>query len=167
MIKIKTYLFLLLMMPLLALCQDNKLEGFDNLIDKTWTANGKWSDGSVFKQEVSYSYDLNETIIVAKSKGFTNQKQTEYGNRNHGVRQYNAKKKTIEFWEFDVFGGLTQGNVEIKDEDIYYHYKYGESIVTDCWEYVDDKTYKFTVGSYNEGEWKAVYLQTEFKLKEE
>ena len=165
MIKLKTYLLFILCLPLVVMSQENRLYGFDNLVDKIWIADGKWSNGSKFKQEVTYSYDLNKTIVIANSKGFTNQAQTEYGNRNHGVRQYNAKEDKVEFWEFDVFGGVTKGTVEFKDKTIFYHYKYGESMVTDCWKYVDDNTYKFTVGSYKDGEWEAVYLQTEFKLK--
>ncbi|MBC2844077.1 hypothetical protein [Winogradskyella flava] len=166
MIKTKTYLVLFLM-PLLVWSQDNKLDGFDNLVDKTWIAKGEWSNGYEFKQEVSYNYDLNKMIVVAKSKGFTNEAQTEYGSRNHGIRKYDAEKDTIEFWEFDVFGGVTQGTVEFKDMGIFYHCKYGKAMVSDCWEYVDDRTYKFTLGSYKDGQWKAVYLQAEFKLKEE
>ncbi|RNC87969.1 MAG: hypothetical protein ED556_01920 [Winogradskyella sp.] len=150
----------------LAFAQNNELEAFDHLVDKTWEANGSWSSGNKFKQEVTYSYDLDKSIVIAKSKGFTNESQTEYGDRNHGIRKYNAKEKKIEFWEFDVFGGLTSGTVEVKDRDLYYQYKYGESIVTDCWEYIDDATYKYTVGSYNGNKWEAVYLQTTFKLKE-
>ena len=164
MIKTKLALFLFLV-PLVMCSQDHKLQGFDHLVNKTWVANGKWSNGDVFKQEVSFNYDLNKTIVITNSKGFINQDKSEYGNRNHGVRQYNAKEDKIEFWEFDVFGGVTQGTVEIKGKDIYYHYSYGESLVTDCWKYVDDKTYRFTVGSYKDGKWGAIYIQTDFKLK--
>ncbi len=165
MIKTYTYLLLILLMPISIVGQDNKLESFDNLVGKTWVANGEWSNGSKFKQEISFNYDLNKTLIITNSKGYTNQEQTEYGNRNHGIRQYNSKNDKIEFWEFDVFGGVTQGTVEVIGNSIFYHYKYGESIVTDCWEYIDDSTYKFIVGSYKDGQWEAVYIQTEFKLK--
>ena len=164
---IKTYLLLFVLMPLVVFSQDNKLHAFSNLVNKTWVANGEWSNGSKFKQEIEYTYDLNKTLVIANSKGYTNEEQTEYGNRNHGIRQYNTKENKIEFWEFDVFGGVTKGHVEIKDKNIFYHYKYGESIVTDCWQYIDGSTYKFIVGSYEDGKWATIYLQTEFKLKEE
>lgn len=167
MIKIKTYLLLIVLMPVLVFSQDDKLQGFDNLVNKTWKAEGEWSNGTIFKQEISFTYDLNKTIVVTSSKGYTNQEQTEYGNRNHGIRQYNAKENKIEFWEFDIFGGVTQGVVEIKDKNIFYHYTYGEATVTDCWEYVNDKTYKLIVGSYKNGKWEAIYLQTKFQLKDE
>lgn len=167
MIRLKTYMLLLALAPIMLFCQDNKLKIFENLVDKSWVANGEWSDGTEFRQEISFNYDLNKTIVITKSKGFTNQSQTEYGNRNHGVRQYNAKDDKIEFWEFDVFGGVTQGKVEFIDKNLFYHYKYGESIITDCWEYVDDKTYRFIVGSYKDGKWESIYLQTEFEQKNE
>lgn len=167
MIKNTVCFLCFILMSVTITAQNNALLGFENLVNKTWFADGEWSNGTKFKQEVSYTFDLNRTIVITNSKGFVNQEQTKFGNRNHGIRQYNSKTKTIEFWEFDVFGDLTKGTVELKDKNIFYHYKYGESNVTDCWEYINDNIYKFTVGNYVDGEWKAVYLQTEFKLKEE
>ena len=167
MVKIKIYIFLCALLPLSICSQENKLKGFDNLVDKTWVANGTWSNGSEFKQEVSFHYELNKTLVITNSKGFIDESQLEYGNRNHGVRQYNAEKDQVEFWEFDIFGGLTTGTVELTDNDILYHYKYGESIITDHWEYIDSNRYRFTVGTYKDGTWEAIYLQTEFKLKKE
>ncbi|BAO75353.1 hypothetical protein [Winogradskyella sp. PG-2] len=167
MTKINKYWFLIILIPLLGVSQGSQLLGFENLVNKTWFAEGEWSNGTKFKQEVTFAFDLNKSIIKADSKGYTNQEQTEYGNRNHGIRQYNSNKGKIEFWEFDIFGGVTQGIVTIENNNIWYSYKYGESTVTDCWEYIDDETYRFTVGSYKEGKWQAIYLQTEFKLKNE
>ncbi len=144
--------------------QQYRLYGFDNLVNKTWKADGVWSNGTKFKQEVSFNYDLNKTLVIVNSKGFINKEQTAYGNRSHGVRQFNAKQNNIQFWEFDVFGDVTQGKVSFKDKDIYYHYHYGDTMVTDCWEYINDNTYKFTVGSYKNDKWESIYLQTEFKV---
>ena len=167
MININKYLILFFLMPLFVIGQANQIQGFENLVNKTWIADGEWSNGSQFKQEVYYSYSLNKTIVIADSKGFTNQEQTEYGIRNHGIRQYNKTKNTVEFWEFDVFGGVTKGTVEIIDKNICYRYIYGEATVTDFWEYVNDSTYNYTVGIYKDDKWDAIYLQTVFKLKKE
>ena len=167
MINIKKYWFLIILIPFLGVGQNNQLQGFDNLVNKTWVAEGEWRNGSKFKQEVSYIFDLNNSIVVTNSKGFTNQEQTEYGNRNHGIRQYNAEKDKIEFWEFDVFGGVTKGTVQIEDKNIWYHYQYGDATISDCWEYLDDTTYKFTVGIFKDDKWEAVYLRTVFKLKKD
>ena len=65
----------------------------------------------------------------------------------------------------DVFGGVTQGEVEVDGANIYYHYNYGGTMVTDAWIQVDESTYDFKVGSYEEGEWKSVFLNTQFKAK--
>ena len=162
--KIKV-LIVLLLIPVLCLGQAKELSVFNNLIGKTWIAEGKWGDGSIFKQEISYHYDLENTIVVTKAKGFVNKEQTRFGDRNHGIRQYNTEDKKIVFWEFDVFGGVTKGTVIAEGKNIRYSYKYGDSTVTDLWEYIDDETYKFVVGNYKNNTWEHVYLETVFKLK--
>ncbi|SNY99713.1 Catechol 2,3-dioxygenase [Flagellimonas pacifica] len=136
---------------------------FENLIGKTWCAEGAWGNGAKFKQEIQFEYSLNSTLVLVHSKGFTNQEQTSYGPRNHGIRKFDKETNTIKFWEFDVFGGVTKGEVRTDGKDIIYTYGYGESVVTDYWEYVDENTYNFTVGSYEEGQWKQAYLKTQFK----
>lgn len=148
------------------IAQDNPLSGFENLIGKTWRAEGTWGDGSKFKQEIDFSYSLEGKTVVTESKGYVNKEKTAYGHRNHGIRTYDAESDTIQFWEFDVFGGVTNGNVVFEGKDILYQYAYGDSEVTDAWEYVDDTTYNFKVGSYVNGAWKQTYLETQFKAKE-
>ncbi|MFD2564194.1 hypothetical protein [Aquimarina rubra] len=143
--------------------QENNLLIFKNLVGKEWKSEGKWGDGTVFKQETVFTFDLNSTLVIAKSKGFTDQKQTQYGWRNHGIRKFDTETKTIKFWEFDVFGGVTEGTVTVDGKNLIYQYPYGESIVTDMWEYIDDHTYNFKVGNYVNGNWKQVYLETQFK----
>lgn len=143
--------------------QESNLYAFKNLINKEWKAEGKWGNGSIFKQQTIFKYDLDSTLVIARSKGFTNQEQTEYGWRNHGIRKFDKTSNTIKFWEFDIFGGLTEGTVIIDGKNILYQYQYGDSLVTDMWEYVDDNTYNFKVGSYKNNTWKQIYLETQFK----
>ncbi|SHG35175.1 hypothetical protein SAMN04488116_1106 [Flagellimonas flava] len=142
--------------------QENQLSFFEPLVGKTWSAEGNWGDGSKFKQDITFRYDLGQTLVIADSNGYTNKEQTIYGPRNHGLRKFDAASNTIKFWEFDVFGGVTEGTVTAKGKDIVYTYAYGESLVTDYWEFVDDNTYNFIVGSYENGEWKQKYLSTQF-----
>ena len=158
----KILFLLLLFIPLLSFTQNSELSIFDNLIGKRWSAEGNWEDGSVFKQEVTLEYALNNTLIIARSNGFTDEAQTKFGARNHGLRQYDASSKSIKFWEFDVFGGLTEGVVFNEGKNIIYQYEYGGSTITDMWEYVDDYTYNFIVGNYENGNWKQKYLTTQF-----
>ncbi|MEW7290844.1 hypothetical protein [Aquimarina sp. 2304DJ70-9] len=147
----------------ITLAQESNLSIFKPLTNKVWKAQGNWGDGSKFKQEIVFEFDLNNNIVITKSKGFTNKEQTQYGSRNHGIRKYDVATKTIKFWEFDVFGGLTKGEVILDGNNILYQYQYGESVVTDMWIYVDNNTYNFKVGSYADGKWKQVYLETQFK----
>lgn len=157
-------LFLLLFLhPLLIQAQDNKpLAIFEPLMGKTWQAEEAWENGSSFKQTVELSYDLDSSIVIVKSEGYTNQEQSEYGPRNHGIRQYDPTTKEIKFWEFDVFGGLTTGTVFAQGKNIFYQYQYGDTFVTDLWEYINDTTYSYTVGIYTDGKWEKVFLKTEF-----
>ncbi|MEM8567769.1 MAG: hypothetical protein AAGF85_15010 [Bacteroidota bacterium] len=148
--------------PLILTAQTKDLSIFDNLVGKTWYAEGKWGDGSSFKQQVHFEYNLGDNIVIAKSDGFTNQEQTAYGNRNLGIRKLDAETGEINFWEFDVFGGLTEGEVKAAGKNILYQYQYGESFITDMWEYVNDSTYNFMVGDYKDGKWNQVYLKTTF-----
>ena len=145
--------------------QENPLSGFNNLVGKTWKAEGIWADSTKFKQEIAFRYSLGTNTVITESKGYINEEKTKYGRRNHGIRKYDLENKTIKFWEFDVFGGLTEGRVIFRGKDILYSYTYGGAEVTDLWEYVDDTTYNYKVGTYVDGEWRQTYLETQFKTE--
>lgn len=154
---------ILLLLPQIAFCQNNKLEAFGNLMNKTWEAEGKWGDGSVFKQRISFEYSLDSTIIIANTKGFTDKERNSFGNRNHGIRKYNKQLDKVEFWEFDIFGGTTKGFVSSSNKNLLYQYEYGGTFISEYWEYLDDSTYNFKIGDCQDGVWKQVYLSTQFK----
>lgn len=159
----KLILITTLVVSFMTFGQNSKLSIFDNLIGKTWRAEGNWGDGSKFKQEIKIEYVLGNKIILLNSYGFTDKEQTKLGLRNIGIRKYNEKTKSIKFWEFDVFGGLTEGTVySNENKNIVYEYEYGGSNVTDMWEYVNDSIYNFKVGNYQNGIWKQIYLKTQF-----
>ena len=147
----------------LAFCQKSDLSSFNNLVNKTWKAEGKWGDGNSFKQEITFTYSSDSSIITTKTVGYLNKEQTELGQRNLGIRQVDDKTGVIKFGEYDIFGGLTEGTVTIKGKNIIYQYQYGKVSVTDIWEYVDENTYNFKVGDYKKGVWKDVFLRTQFK----
>ena len=154
---------LMFLLPLVTFGQKSELSIFDVLVAKTWKAEGNWRDGSKFIQEITMDYSLDSTIIIVHTIGFIDKEQTTLGARNHGVRQFDKESKTILFWEFDVFGGLTKGVVFTEDKNIFYQYEYGGSTVTEMWEYVDASTYHFKVGNYEDGIWKQTYLSTQFR----
>ncbi|WP_282056710.1 hypothetical protein [Maribacter luteus] len=156
-------LIFILLISTVTYAQKSNLSMFNNLVGKSWKASGTWGDGNKFDQEIRFHFSLDSTIVIAESYGYINKEQTKTGLRNHGIRQYDKNTDSIKFWEFDVFGGLTKGSVYSEGKNIIYQYTYGTSTVTDMWEYVDDSTYNFKVGSYENGEWKQVYLRTKFK----
>ena len=41
---------------------------FEHLTSKTWMAEGEWGDGSLFKQESKFSFALDSTLVLVKSK---------------------------------------------------------------------------------------------------
>lgn len=158
-------LIFILFVPFQLIAQSHPLAAFDNLMNKTWKAEGKWGDGSIFKQEITYAYSLESNIVITKTKGFVDEARKKYGERNHGIRKYNATSSQYEFWEFDVFGGTTNGTVQFKNKNIIYQYNYGGTFLTEMWEYVDDMTYNFIVGEYDSGNWNKRYLNAQFKAR--
>lgn len=152
----------ILLLPIFSNGQDAELSMFDKLVDKTWKAEGTWGDGSKFLQEIEFKFSLDSSIVIAESTGFIDPENLKIGHRNHGIRQYDKETNTIKFWEFDVFGGLTEGVVFSEGKNIVYQYEYGESLITDMWVYVDEGTYTFIVGAYKNGEWLEKYLTTYF-----
>ena len=159
----KKVLLLLIFIPQFLFCQDNNLSIFENLTTKTWSAQGTWGDGSPFRQELTFRYSLDSTIVIVDTKGFTDKEQKVFGPRNHGLRKYDKSKNEIQFWEFDVFGGVTKGTVTSKGKDILYKYSYAGTNVTDYWEHIDDSTYNLKIGVYENGEWKKTFSNVVFK----
>ncbi len=159
-------IYVFLFISVFGFSQKKELKAFSNLVNKMWIAEGNWGDGSKFKQKVVMNFDLDSTLIVVKSYGFIDKEQTKFGLRSRGIRQFDKKNKKIKFWEFDVFGELTRGEVSFEDKNVLYQYEYGDTKLTDMWEYIDENTYNFKVGSLEEGKWKQLYLNTQFKVEE-
>lgn len=159
----KNRFLFLMFLPLLSFGQENPLSIFKPLEPYIWQAEGQWGDGSTFKQEIHFEFALNDNLVTVTSLGFTNAEQTEYGPRNHGVRQFDPASNSIRFWEFDVFGGITEGQVEGIDKNIVYTYSYQGTALTEMWIHKEETTYEFIVGVYDEGEWKQKFLVTEFR----
>lgn len=149
----------LLVLVSLSVCQ-NKLAAFENLIAGKWKIEAKFENGEVFKQEVSFSWDLDSTIVLTKTKGITNRLTNEYGERNHGVRAWDKGQKRIRFWEFDVNGGITNGIVQVDGKSIYYFYTYGESEIKESWIYRNEHLYFFKIEELKSNK---IFLNTKAK----
>ena len=159
----KNIQLLLFLIPFLTLGQENPLDIFKPLQNHVWYAEGKWGDGGDFKQQISLELSLDDKIVTVQSKGFTDKEQTVFGLRNHGIRHYDQESKQIKFWEFDVFGGLTEGTVKADGKNLIYSYDYGGTFVTEMWLYKNESNYDYIVGVYADGEWKQKFLETAFK----
>lgn len=137
-------------------------KAFAPLVGKTWHAEGNWENGKAFKQTIAFSWGLEQKAVVTRTQGFIDAEQTQWGERNHGIRYYDFEQDMPIFMEIDVFGGFTSGLAECIEENIYYRYEYGGNALTDAWEMVDEDTYNFTVGTQRAGKWETIYLKTQF-----
>lgn len=120
----------LLFCTLILNAEQNPLDIFKPLQSHIWKAEGKWGIGLLFKQEIELSFSLNDKIVKVESKGFTDEKQTQFGMRSHGIRQYDEESGTIKFWKFDVFGSVTEGDVRDEGKNIFYEFGfYGTKVI--------------------------------------
>ena len=141
--------------------QETELSIFDNLVDKTWKASGNWESGAKFEQEISMDYSLDGKIVIVNTKGFIDPNQTVMGLRNHGIRMYDRNSGKIKFWEFDIFGGVTEGIVFAREKNIFYQYLYADTMLTEMWEYVNDSSYNLQIGVYQNETWAKIFLNTQ------
>lgn len=140
----------------------HNLSAFDHLVNKTWRTETNWKSERPFFQEVSFEFALDSTIVLTKTKGHINEAQTEIGNRNFGVRQYDKDKKEIYFVEYDVFGGKTEGTVHLEDKDLIYTYTYGGLELTEKWIYLNPTTYTYKIGIWKNDTWEKIFLESQF-----
>ena len=146
--------------------EDNPLAFLEALMGKTWAIEAEWGDGSVFKQELTLEYGLQDKVVYTYTTGYIDQDRTEFGDRNFGVRKYDAESGKVLFWEFDTFGGVTTGEVIPNGKDIWFIYQYGEMTIADIWQYVDEDTYTFSVVSYDNQQIGDMYLQGTYQAKQ-
>ena len=161
--KFSTTIVLLTFITNYSFSQVDDMSIFEPLMNKVWKAEESWENGAKFKQEVVLKYNLDKKVVIAKSKGYTDQEQTKFGLRNYGIRQVDAGSGKIKFWEHDVFGGITEGIVYGIGKDIFYEYRYNDQVLTDKWEYVNDSTYNFIIGTMHGDHWHNTYLRTQFR----
>ena len=143
-----------------------KLNGFSNLIGGTWLTETEWSNGNQFKQEIIFEWGLNHKIVKVKTLGTVDQRTKEYGLRNEGIRAWNAQDSTIQFWEFDVFGGITSGLCYFDGKDLHYEYEYHSQKLRESWLFIDSDTYEYKVSSLLNGKIDKVYMESVYKRTE-
>lgn len=146
--------------------EPNPLNIFEPLMGGKWLVEGTWENGGKFKQEVVLEWGLDKKIVKVKTYGTIDQATNAYGLRNEGIRAWSLSDSTIQFWEFDVFGGITEGTCQSEGRNIYYDYDYQGLALRDAWNYINDDTYEFVVGSVKDGKMDKVYQKSTFRRVE-
>lgn len=140
----------------------NPLERIKNLVGGQWEINGKWGDGTEFNQEVFYEWGLNKKILKVKTYGTVNIETGEHGLRNEGIRAFDETNNKIIFWEFDVFGGIVEGEVLTENKDIFFNYDYKVDgtvySMSDKWEFVTKDKYIFKVRMKKNGKYEELLV---------
>ncbi|EAY31667.1 hypothetical protein [Microscilla marina] len=140
-----------------------QLAFFEHLTQDKWEMNGDWGNGKKFRQIQVYSWGLNKRIVKVQTFGTTDPKTGAFGLRNEGIRAWDATKKQVVFWEFDVFGGITQGTCTVEGNFLYYDYTYQGQSFRDSWQKISPNAYAYKVGTYKDGRWLKVFLSATYK----
>jgi len=153
--------------------QDSKLKqdiyaAYTNLVAGKWETKGKWASGGEFHQVVDVEHDLSGNIFTVRTYDHIDSKKFNHSQRNFGIRAWDKNEKKMKFWEFDVFGGITEGEVFSKGHDIYLTYEYRSrngSVMqlADIWIYQDTNTYTFRVCEYSNGQVGRELMSTTYK----
>lgn len=158
----KLLLLFAILMPMMLKAQTTEMTHFRNFIGK-WEMEGKWSNGKTFKQEVILEWGLNQNIVKVKTYGVTNPETGAYGLRNEGIRAWNKQKDSILFWEFDIYGGITEGTCEFEEKNLHYLYDYNGEQLKESWIFIDKNTYSYEIVSLKDGKVNNSYLKSTYK----
>lgn len=143
---------------------------FEALMNANWKAEGKWKDGTPFKQEVSYSWADDEESVNMVTNSYLDTTFTDFGKFSTAVHTWDTLTNSIKFQVKDIHGNMIEGNVRTKVKTIMYEYVYlGENDVktymTDALIWIKPDKYMFKVGVMKDDEWQEVYLETYFFKK--
>jgi hypothetical protein len=164
-------IFAIFALPFSLFAQGNiMLMPFEALMNAEWKAEGKWKDGTPFKQEVSYSWADDEETVNMVTKSYLDSSYTDFGKFSSGIHTWDTLTNTIKFQVTDINRKVIGGNVRTKVKTIMYEYVYlGENDVktymTDALIWIKPDKYMFKVGTMKDEEWQEVYLETYFFKK--
>lgn len=150
--------------------RDEAFKTLGALVGGTWTYEGKWPSGESFKQEVKCNWGLNQQIIKVQTYGTIDREKNTHGLRNEGIRAWNAATNQMKFYEFDVFGGITEGTCVFEEAQFHYEYYYEmegkKELFRDTWKRTDDNTYQFSVSMLTGSEWKVFTSNEYIRIKD-
>ena len=152
--------------------QTSREKGFavlGELVGGTWIYEGIWPNGEAFKQEIKYRWGLNKQMLKVQTYGVIDNETKAYGLRNEGIRVWDKVLEKMKFYEFDVFGGITEGYCIFEETQFHYEYNYmmvGKlEVFRDTWKIINKDTYQFTVSMRVGDEWR-VYTTNEYRRQQ-
>lgn len=166
-------LFSFFVLPFSLFAQGNiMLMPFEALMNAEWKAEGKWKDGTPFKQEVSYGWSEDEESVSMVTKSYLDTTFTDFGKFSTGVHTWDTISNSIKFKVEDIHGNVIDGNVRTKVKTIMYEYVYENELgvktyMTDALIWIKPDKYMFKVGTMKDDEWQEVYLETYFFKKKD
>lgn len=143
---------------------------FEALMNAEWKAEGKWKDGTPFKQEVSYSWAEDQESVNMITKSYLDSTGTDFGKFSEGIHTWDTISNSIKFQVKDINGNVIDGNVRTKVKTIMYEYVLENELgmktyMTDALIWIKPDKYMFKVGTMKDDEWQEVYLETYFFKK--
>ena len=158
-LRMLCFVFSVISLQSLAQSPQEEVDFWSEFHETKWQCTGIWSDGSPFKQELHFEWDIPGKVVHTTTWGNTSLTDFEWGIRSSGIRMIEQHQ----FWEFDVFGNVTTGTFLIEGQNLYYSYAYdteqGTMQLTDGWEVDTTGNYIFRVGNYQDGAWKTVWMK--------
>ncbi len=168
----KLLLLLLLFSSVPSKAQDstNHLTMLNFITEDAWEQKGTWSNGSGFHQTFSAEWELNNRIIRMRVEGIVNMQTGERGIRNEGIFAYDAEAGIIKLYIFDIFGEITECNVEASESKITVSYDYivnnNSNEMRDEWIKVSNDKYQYTVSIHKRGKWETLLDGNMTRIKE-
>ena len=143
---------------------------FEPLMNTEWKAEGKWKDGTPFKQEVTYSWAANEETVNLVTKSYLDTSFSAFGKFSEGTHAWDTITNSIVFQLEDIHGRKMEGNIRTKPKAIMYEYVVENDLgmktyMTDAIIWIKPDKYLFKVGTLKDDEWEEVYLETYFFKK--
>ncbi len=136
---------------------------FTQMNGSRWECQGKWKVGKPFHQIYTFEWSENNIVCQVNTFDFERSENKNPSLRNVGIRKFDQKNNQWKFWEFDYLGGITEGKISYREQSIYYTYAYevnGQTNwMTDAWEFVNDSTYNFKIGVWENESWTSVYCE--------
>jgi len=140
---------------------------FESLVGGTWTVSGTWSSGVPLHQRKQFEWGPRRAFIQSKTMTSSNGTD-QWEQHSTGIRQWQRTEKNVLFWEFDRFGGVTEGRVGfVGEHTFYYEYSYlvrGQTLhMRDTWTRIDNDRYTYTIGQYEGEALQQTFLEAEFR----